>query len=96
MENVRKIIKIVIIVILALWMLIFIVDYFRAKSGKHPLICISETRKDINGNSYYACTSFGYKYYVYQEKTKEGTRETFGFNAAFLKNDIEKQIEETK
>lgn len=92
MENVRKIIKIVVISILAIWMLIFIIDYFRARNEKHPLICIKETRKDYNGNAYYSCTSLGYKYYEYQESA----RKTFGFGAAFIKNDIEKKIEETK
>ena len=92
MENISKIIKIAIISILALWMLIFIVDSFRARGEKHPLICISETSKDYNGNKYYSCTSLGYKYYEYQESG----RKTFGFGAAFLKNDIEKKIEENK
>ena len=92
MENVKKIIKIVIIAILAIWMLIFVIDYFRARGEKHPLICISEKRKTVEGNEFYSCTSLGYKYYEYQENG----RKTFGFGAAFLKSEVEKKIEESK
>lgn len=88
-RTVWTIIKIAIIVLIALWMIFFVVDYFRARGGKKPLICLKEERIPTNNDTtYYRCTSFGYKYYEYTEKDKT----TYGFGAFFLKDDIEKEI----
>ncbi len=88
-KSIWTIVKIIIIALIAIWMLFFVIDYFRAKSGKKPMICLKEETIPTNNNSsYYRCTSFGYKYYEYAEKDKT----TYGFGAFFLKNDIEKEI----
>ena len=88
-NKIWTIVKILIVTIVAIWMIFFVVDYFRARDGKKPMICLKEENIPTNNNTtYYRCTSFGYKYYEYTEQGKT----TYGFGAFFLKNDIEKEI----
>ena len=85
------IIKVLFIVILATWMIIFVADYFRAREGNHPLICLKEQEKTNVKGTYYTCTSFGYKYFEIKEASGQTT---YGFSAAFIKSDVEKEWEE--
>jgi len=89
-KNLLMIIKVVFLVLLVSWMIIFVTDYFRASDGKKPLVCFSEETKTNSNGEYYRCISFGYKYFEYKENTG---KVTYGFGAAFLKNDIEKNWE---
>ena len=90
-KSIWTVLKILFITVIVVWMIIFVVDYFRAKSGNKPMICLKEERITTKNNAiYYRCTSFGYKYYEYSEKE----RTAYGFGASFVKNDIEKEIEE--
>jgi len=82
--------KIVFIILIIAWMILFVKDYFQARNGIKPTICLSEKTITKDNNTYYRCVSLGYKYYEY----KESSQTTYGFGAAFLKNEIEKKIED--
>ena len=88
------IIKVLILLIVVVWMVMFVTDYFRAQNGEKPLVCLSEQTvvsdgtKVEAGATYYSCTSFGYKYYTY---TKSGESKT-GFGPSFIKNEAEKEL----
>lgn len=88
------IIKVLVLLIIVVWMVMFVTDYFRAQNGEKPLVCLNEQTvvsdgtKVEAGATYYSCTSFGYKYYTY---TKSGESKT-GFGPAFIKNEAEKEL----
>ncbi len=84
--------KIFVIVLILIWMGVFVTDYFRARDEKEPLVCLSKDTKDTSKATYYECVSFGYKYFRYQDKETQET--SYGFSAAFLKNEFEKKMEE--
>ncbi len=90
-SKIVTILKIIFLIVLILWMIMFVTDYFRARDGQKPNICLNETTKTNAKGTYYSCVSFGYKYYEYKEVTGQTT---YGFGAAFIKNDIEKSWEE--
>ena len=88
MKKVWTIIKLIVVFLIALWILFFVIDFFRAKNGEKPMICLKEENIPTDNNTtYYRCTSFGYKYYEYSEEGKT----TYGFGAFFLKDDIKKE-----
>lgn len=89
-NNTLTIVKATIIILIVLWMILFVVDYFRARQELKPLICLNEKTVELTNGSYYQCISFGYKYYVYQ---KDGEK-LVGLGASFVKTDIEKEIGE--
>ena len=86
-----NIIKILLILIIVCWIVLFISDYFRAKDGVKPFVCLNETIVNKDTGDYYRCDSFGYKYFEYFDKTTN--QKTYGFGASFIKNDIEKEID---
>ncbi len=88
-ETIITIIKICIIILIVAWMVLFVYDYFRATNNTKPVVCLSETTITLDSGKYYKCTSFGYKYYEY---TANDGNSSFGFGAAFIKNDLEKDL----
>ena len=88
-DTIVKYLKIGFIVIIVLWLIIFVVDYFRARNNTKPLFCFYETNKIVKGNKYYKCVSLGYKYYEYIEPSQK----TYGFGAIFMGSNIEKEAE---
>lgn len=82
--------KIVVLLLILVWMIFLVTDYFRARSGVKPIVCLNEKTIEKNNDSYYECVSFGYKYYEY----KKNNITTYGFGASFLKNSSEKEIGE--
>lgn len=89
-KNLLTVVKIIFIILLVLWMVVFVSDYFRASKGNKPFVCFSEETKTNSTGEYYKCISFGYKYFEYKETSG---KVTYGFGAAFLKNEIEKNWE---
>ena len=87
-KTVGWVVKAIFIVLLVTWMVFFVIDYFRAKDGVKPVICLSEETQTLEGGTYYRCNSLGYKYYEYQESDQT----TYGFGAMFYKSKIEKEI----
>lgn len=83
------IIKILVIVLLITWMILFLVDYFRAKDGTKPLVCLNESTVEVDEGTYYSCTSFGYKYFEYRLNAG-GSK--IGFGPSFIKNETEKEL----
>lgn len=83
------ILKIVIIVVIVAWIALFVFDYFRATNGTKPTICLKEETIEVENGTYYRCTSFGYKYYEYVDIDQNTS---YGFGAAFIKNDLEKEL----
>ncbi len=90
-SKIITVLKVLVLVVIIAWMVLFVVDYFRARGGNKPLVCLSETTKTNSKGTYYQCVSFGYKYFEY-----DGTAATpgYGFGAAFIKTEIEKNWEE--
>jgi len=84
--------KIVVILLVVCWMVLFVTDYFRVKGGSKPFICFSETNKKTINGTFYRCNSLGYKYYEYKDEVKGQT--TYGFSAIFVKSDVEKEVGE--
>ncbi len=89
-KNILTILKVIVLVLLVSWMILFVVDYFRASKGNKPSICFNEETKTNKKGEYYRCISLGYKYFEYKENNG---KVTYGFGAAFLQNDIEKNWE---
>ena len=86
MEFIKKyLIKIVLFVS---WVSLILIDFFRAKDMKKPLICLSEKSEKKYNGEYYECTSFGY---VYFEFAKEDETKDYGFRAIFSPDPIEKE-----
>ncbi len=90
-DKIFTILKVLIIVLLVGWMVLFVVDYFRAKSGEKPFVCLKENTKTKGAESYYECISFGYKYFEYNGGGT--TAPGYGFSAIFVKNEFEKKME---
>lgn len=89
-KTIMFIIKMVVLLLILVWMFFLVTDYFKARSGIKPFICLGEKTVEKGENRYYECVSFGYKYYEY----KKNNITTYGFGAAFLKNPGEKEIGE--
>lgn len=64
--KVFNILKIVVIVILAAWVLTIIIDYVRTVNGNNPMFCIHEETKTYPDGTTYICTGLGYKMYRYE------------------------------
>ena len=84
-------VKVIFLTLLVLWMVLFVVEYFRARGRNKPLICLKEETKTNSNGTLYECISLGYKYFEVKEPNGE---EKYGFGAAFIKSDIEKDWEE--
>lgn len=89
-SKIIAILKILVIIVVILWMGVFVTDYFRAQKGEKPFMCLKESTKENAKGSYYECVSLGYKFFEYKEVSGQIT---YGFGAAFLENDIEKNWE---
>ena len=80
------IIKIVILALIIIWIIIFFIDYFRARQSKTPLFCISEETKEYDDGTVYSCTGLGYKMYKYNRSSVDATIE---FGPFFIKERTE-------
>lgn len=69
------IIKIIILALVIIWIIIFFIDYFRARQSKTPLFCISEQTKEYDDGTVYSCTGLGYKMYKYDRDSVEASIE---------------------
>ena len=89
MEFIKKyLIKIIIFVVFVSWVSLILIDYFRAKDMKKPLICLSEKTENKYNGEYYECTSLGYKYFEFK---KPDDTTDYGFRAIFSVDPIEKE-----
>lgn len=59
-----EIIKVAVIALVIIWIIIFFIDYFRARNSKLPIFCVSNI-KEYDDGSVYSCTGLGYKMYKY-------------------------------
>lgn len=55
------IVKVVVLAVIALWIIMVFMDYFRVKDGKKPLYCLSEKVNEYPDGSNTICNGFGYK-----------------------------------
>ena len=62
-KSIINILKIILIVLVALWLGVFTFDYFRAQNNQKPLVCLSEQTINLSEGDYYVCKGLGYKYY---------------------------------
>ena len=69
------VIKVVLLAIIIIWIIIFFIDYFRARQSKTPLFCISEETKEYDDGTVYSCTGLGYKMYKYNRSSVDATIE---------------------
>ena len=90
-SKIITILKVLVLVVIIAWMVLFVVDYFRARGGEKPLVCLSESTKTNSKGTYYQCVSLGYKYFEYDGSDR---LPGYGFGAAFIKNEIERNWEE--
>ena len=79
-------IKVVLLAIIIIWIIIFFIDYFRARQSKTPLFCISEETKEYDDGTVYSCTGLGYKMYKYNRSSIDATIE---FGPFFIKERTE-------
>ena len=80
------VIKVVLLAIIIIWIIIFFIDYFRARQSKTPLFCISEETKEYDDGTVYSCTGLGYKMYKYNRSSVDATVE---FGPFFIKERTE-------
>lgn len=78
--------KVVLLAIIIIWIIIFFIDYFRARQSKTPLFCISEETKEYDDGTVYSCTGLGYKMYKYNRSSVDATIE---FGPFFIKERTE-------
>ena len=78
--------KVVLLAIIIIWIIIFFIDYFRARQSKTPLFCISEETKEYDDGTVYSCTGLGYKMYKYNRSSVDATVE---FGPFFIKERTE-------
>lgn len=78
--------KVVLLAIIIIWIIIFFIDYFRARQSKTPLFCISEETKEYDDGTVYSCTGLGYKMYQYNRSSVDATIE---FGPFFIKERTE-------
>ncbi len=69
------IIKIVVLALIIIWILIFFIDYFRARQAKEPIFCLSEQTKEYEDGTVYSCTGLGYKMYKYDRASIDASVE---------------------
>ena len=81
-----EVIKVVLLAIIIIWIIIFFIDYFRARQSKTPLFCISEETKEYDDGTVYSCTGLGYKMYKYDRSSVDATVE---FGPCFIKERTE-------
>lgn len=81
-----EVIKVVLLAIIIIWIIIFFIDYFRARQSKTPLFCISEETKEYDDGTVYSCTGLGYKMYKYDRSSVDATVE---FGPFFIKERTE-------
>ncbi len=84
----RWLFKIIIAIVFVSWVSLILIDFFRAKDMKRPLVCLSEKTEEKYGGKYYECTSFGY---VYFEFSKDDETKDYGFRAIFAKDQVEEK-----
>lgn len=77
MKKVNKgdVIKIVVLTLIIIWIIIFFVDYFRAREAKMPIFCIMENTKKYDDGEVYSCTGLGYKMYKYDRSSIDASIE---------------------
>ena len=63
------IIKIVILALVIIWIIIFFIDYFRARQSKTPIFCLFEETKEYDDGTVYSCAGLGYKMYKYDRNS---------------------------
>ena len=78
--------KVVLLAIIIIWIIIFFIDYFRARQSKTPIFCISEQTKEYDDGTVYSCTGLGYKMYKYNRSSVDATVE---FGPFFIKERTE-------
>ena len=69
------IIKVVILALIIIWIIIFFIDYFRARQSKEPIFCLSEQTKEYEDGTVYSCTGLGYKMYKYDRSSIDASVE---------------------
>lgn len=69
------IIKIVVLALIIIWIVIFFIDYFRARQSKEPIFCLSEQTKEYEDGTVYSCTGLGYKMYKYDRASIDASVE---------------------
>ena len=82
MIKVLNILKYVILGLVIAWIILFFVDYFRARQAKNLVFCIKEETKNYDDGTVYSCTGLGYKMYRYKRSSINTTVE---FGPFFIK-----------
>ncbi len=80
------IIKVIVLALVIIWIIIFFIDYFRARQSKTPIFCISEETKEYDDGTVYSCTGLGYKMYKYDRSSINASIE---FGPFFIKERTE-------
>ncbi len=64
-RKIEIVLKVLMILLIIAWITIIFVDFFRTKSEKNPMFCISEKTIKYNDGETYECVGLGYKMYRY-------------------------------
>ncbi len=79
LKEMRKsdILKLILLTLVIVWIIMFFIDYFRARQSKDLIFCISEKVTEYDDGKVYSCTGLGYKMYRY-DRTSINTDLEFG------------------
>lgn len=73
-STLSKVIWWTVVGLVAIWLGIFLTDFFTAKSGKEPVFCLVHEMRDYTDGSVEVCYGLGYKYYQYNRESVKGTQ----------------------
>ena len=65
--------KILVLVLIAAWVIIVFIDYFKTRNDQKPLFCIKETTYKYDDGKTYECIGLGYKMYKYERTSINAT-----------------------
>ena len=84
--KVGDIVKVIILALVIVWIIIFFIDYFRARKSLRPIFCIHEETITYDDGTVYVCTGLGYKMYEYNRSSVSASIE---FGPFFIKERTE-------
>ncbi len=82
MSKVMNVLKYVILGLVIAWIILFFIDYIRARQSKNLLFCIYENTNKYDDGTVYSCTGLGYKLYRYN---RTSINRTIEFGPFFIK-----------
>ena len=82
MKKTIDIVKYIVLALIIIWIILFFVDYFRARQSKDLVFCITEETKTYDDGTVHVCNGLGYKMYRYN---RSSVNRTIEFGPFFIK-----------